>query len=195
MITFSPLVASWIKTNKAECLFFVKIVDGSGTVFRASTTHYSDFTFQDNVTYKADDFIISADPPQQSSTVDREQYKLTVQDDTFGLQAEAENGLVGMDMTVYLGFVNPDTGLVQATFADTFILYQGIIDGCSGTLSTEAVGEAVYVISGASPMVSLEQSRGFYLSRDNVRHRNAKDASFDSIYTGSGSLILKWGRA
>jgi len=195
MITFSPTVRQIIADGKAEVFFFVFVKNGDGSLFRASTTHHTSFKAGDNINYVADDFIISADPPQQSSTVDREQYKLTLADPEFTTAAEAENGLVGKKVEVRLGFINPDNGkpLVQ-DMADTFIVYKGKVDGLSSSFDTVETGELLFVMSCASPMVSLDQSRGVYLSRDEIRSRTPTDSCCDKIYTGSSALTIKWGR-
>jgi len=195
MITFSSKIKAIIAANKAETFVYLSIKNGDGSLFRAATTHHSSFTADDNLLYVSDDFIVGIDPPQQSSSVDREQYKLTLADPTFRTAAAAENGLVGKKVEVRLGFVDPDTGLPLANVTDSLVIYKGKVDGLIGTAETEEAGDLNFVMSCASPMVSLDQSKGLYLSRDQVRARNPNDSSCDEIYTGSGSITIKWGRS
>lgn len=195
MISFSPTVVQIINDGKAECFFFGMIQNANNTLVRTFTTHHSTFTAWNGVEYIADDFLVSADPPQQSSTVDREQYKITLVDNEFMLAALAENGLVGKKLHLMLGFINPDNGQPLVTNPiDVLTIYRGRVDGMGAVIDTNEVGSFVFNLSAASPMVSLDQTNGIYLSRDVMRGRNQNDSCCDVIYAGSAGLMYKWGR-
>ena len=194
MITFSATIANLIASGQAEACFALVIRESNGSVFRASTTHFANFALEDGVNYIADDFLVRADPPQQSSNVDREAYKVTVADPTFLVTAKAENGLVGKKIELRICFLNPANGTIYPELANTLCVYKGKIEGLEGEIVTEDIGSQEFVISCASPNMSLEQSRGIYCSRDLIRSRNPQDGSCDKIYTGSTSSVSKWGR-
>lgn len=194
MITFSGTVSQIIADGKGEVFFFMHLKNGDNSLFRASTSHHSDFTPSNGILYEADGLIVAADPPQQSSTVDREQYKLTLADINFKIPAVAENGLVGKVLEVRLGFLDPLTGLPLPDLEDSLVVYKGKVDGLLGNANTEEVGELLFTLSGAAPLISLDMSRGIYLSKDFIRARNPADGSCDDVYTGSQALMLKWGR-
>lgn len=193
MQLFSPAIKALIESGKAEAFFFMKILYGNGTLYRASTTHHTSFTMG-GVNYISDDYIVSVDPPRTSTTVDREQYKVTLADPYFTTAISAETGLIGRKMEARIGFLSATTNLPLTDPADSIVVYKGRIDGLAATISAAEVGEASFVMSFASPMVSLDMRKGLYFSRDTMRSRNPADSSADMIYTGSGSLIMKWGK-
>jgi len=195
MLLFSPRVRQLIADGRARAFFCLHLLNADLSVYRASTTHYNTVKLGNDITYAADDFIVSVDPPKISSNVDREQYRVTLADPEFQGAADAENGLVGKRMEVRLCFLDPDTNLPLTDIEDTFIVYKGRVDGMTSNVSTEEVGESLFDMTGASPMVSLDMSKGTYLSRDVMRARDPEDSSCDKIYNGSGALVLKWGRS
>lgn len=195
MILFSATIANLINSGQAEVCFALVIRNGDDSIFLTSTTHFEGFTLDNGVSYVADDFIVRADPPQQSSNVDREAYKLTVTDPTFFLSAVGENGMVGKKIELSLCFLNPATGKIYTGVADRLCIYKGRIEGLEGEINTESIGSQEFVISCASPNISLEQSRGVYTSRDVMRGRNPADGCCDKIYTGSSPAVSKWGKS
>jgi hypothetical protein len=42
--------------------------------------------------------------------------------------------------------------------------------------------------------MSLEMKSGILLTKDSVRKRNPKDSCCDTLYDGSATLVLKWGK-
>lgn len=194
MITFSPRVTQLISENRAEGFFCVHILNAGGSVFRASTTHYHDVILGNGITYVADDFIAKMEPPNQSSNIDKEKYKLAVNDDDFFLAAEAENGLVGKRLEVRICFFDPDLPGPLLNLEDTLVAYKGRIHGLEGAIGMEEFGAIGFNITGSSPMMSLDMTRGIYLSKDAIRARNPQDGSCDSIYKGSTPLLQKWGK-
>jgi hypothetical protein len=194
MIEFSNTVKEIIADGKAEAFFCVYILNNDSSVFRASTSHTNNVTLSNGITYVADDFLVNVEPPQQSSNVDREKYKITVCDSTFQSAALAENGLVGKRIEIRLGFMNPDTGLPLTSLSDTIIAYKGRLESLTGEINTEEVGEIQFVFTCTSPIMSLDMTRGIYMSKDYIRGRNPNDACADEIYVGNTPLLQKWGR-
>jgi len=194
MLTFSPKVVSIIASGKGEAFYLLHILNGNGSLYRASTTHFNSMTMANGITYAADDFIVNVDPPKLDTTVDREQYKITLADANFRTAADAENGMVGKRVEARIGFIDPDNGLPLTTMADTLCVYRGRLDGISATIETSEFGESTFVISCGSPMMSLDMKKGVYLSRDFVRSKYPTDSCCDKVYTGSGQIIFKWGK-
>lgn len=194
MITFSPRVTELIASNRAEAFFCMHILNGGGSLFKASTTYHENVALSNGVTYISDDFIAKMEPPHQSSDVDKEKYKLAVNDDGFFLAANAENGLVGKRMEVRICFFDPDIPGPLLNLADTMILYKGRLHGLEGELEMEEFGQIGFTITGSSPMMSLDMTKGIFLSKDAIRARNPNDGSCDDIYKGSTPLLQKWGK-
>jgi hypothetical protein len=143
--------------------------------------------------------LVSADPPQQSTTVDREQYKVSLADPEFLLGDIAEANLVGKRLFVHLAIIDPTTGLPllgqdNEGVADAFNIYTGSIDGGAYDIDTRELGESLFQVTGVSPILSLEMKSGIYLSKDAVRQRNPNDSCCDSLYDGSAAVVLKWGK-
>lgn len=190
MLQFSSPIAAEIAAGTARGFITILIKSGVGATLLATTTHYAAVTLSDGITYLADDNIISIDPPQLSSTVDREEYKIVVD----GAAMDADLDLVGCSLEVRLCFVNTATGLPYTTLADTLLFYKGKVSGKSAEFETESAGSYQFTVKGASPMMALDMIGGMYLSRDSIRSMSPEDSCCDEIYQGSSALVLKWGR-
>ena len=195
MRQLSANVAPLLIAGTAEMILLVRIYDKNNTVIFTSTTFYEDVTLSNGYVYAANGLIVGADPQQLSTTVDREQYKISIADPSFLQGPLLEAGLTGARLEVRLGFINPATGLPFTAETDTFILYRGRIDNAGYKISTEEYGESILQISGASPLLSLDTKRGLLLSKDAARQRNSNDSCCDQIYEGSSAITLKWGKA
>ncbi len=195
MLQFSANVTNEIGSGRSKALICVHIIDNLNDIKYAATTYYNNVTLSNGVTYLADDTLVSVEPPQFNTSVDREQYKITVAGSDFLDLIGTEGDLVGCRLFVYLVFINSVTGTPFLDMVDALPFYIGRVDGISGELETGEIGSELYIIKGASPMMALEMSKGLFLSRDFVRGRYPGDTSCDTIYEGSGSLVLKWGRS
>jgi hypothetical protein len=158
-----------------------------------TTSHFANVTLSNGITYLADGKLKSADPPQLTTTVDREQYKVLLSDPSFTEGGNIGQGLVGKIMEVRIGFLNPLTGTPFTNIADTFVSYKGRVNSASYLVDTDE-GTVDLEVTGVSPLISLEMVKGFYTSRDFVRQQDVTDSSFDSVYEGSGGTVLKWGK-
>lgn len=195
MILLSANIQNILASGKAESFYLLSIHEGDGSLYKTSTTHYSDILMANGITYAADDYIVALDPPQLSSTVDREQYKIVLTDPNFNTAASAQSNFIGKVLEVRLGFCDYDSHVPLTSMADTFVVYKGKIDAANSEIKTDIIGESLFNISGASPMLSLDSKKGINLSREDVRSRYPNDGCCDQIYEGSGTLVLKWGRA
>lgn len=190
MLQFSASVAAEIAAKTAKGFLCVLVKDSSDTVLLASTTYYDTVTLSDGIDYEPDDNVISVDPPQLSTTVDREEYKIVLD----GAALDANLDLVGCILEVRLCFLNTTTGLPYTDLADTLLFYRGRVSGKAAEFDTSELGSYQHTVSGASPMMALEMTGGMYLSRDFIRSMHPDDSCCDEIYQGSSALVLKWGR-
>jgi len=194
MRQLSANVAPLFASGQVETVLMVDIKDKDGVPIMTSTTYYNNITLDNGDVYESNERLVSADPPQLSTTVDREQYKVTFADPDFLDGAEAENGMVGKRMTVLVGFINPETGTPFTADEDIFIVYRGRVDGAAYKIALQELGEALLQVTGVSPILSLEARRGIYLSKDAIRRRNPQDSCCDQLYEGSAAIVLKWGK-
>lgn len=194
MREFSSNILTEMNTRNARSFFCMYIKDALNNVILASTTHVHDVTLDDGITYVSDDRLIAVEPPQISTTVDREEYKITIAGIDFIDTIGTEGDLVGCDIQVALCFINSTTGLPYVNEIDRLVFYKGKLSFVAAEIDTSEQGEATFSIGGASPMMALEMSKGIYLSRDYMRSKNENDSCCDTIYEGSSALVLKWGR-
>lgn len=201
MLPFSTNMQSVLNLGHIEGFYLLRVVDSTGVVIFSSTTHYTDITLSNGNTYFSDGKIIAVDAPQLSSTVDREQYKIVLTDPSFALSSKLDSNLVGKQLETRIGFVDSNNSISNANYGkpytnveDTFVIYRGLIEAAAYEIDTNTIGESKIAISGASPLLSLDQKNGIYLSKDYIHKNSPTDTSCDQIYQGSLGLVLKWGR-
>ena len=194
MIKISAAVQALLNQNIVSAFILVKIYIKPSTIIKSITTNSYDLTMSDGVTYLSNGELISIDPPQISTNVDREIFKIVLADPNFAEGPYAESGYIGKSIEVRIGFLDRITNEPLLSISNTFITYAGRIEGTSYNVKTQEQGEATLELSCSSPMSDLDFKKSIYLSRDFIRGRNANDVCCDSIYSGSGGLQLKWGR-
>jgi len=194
MITFSTAMINAMSNAPVDYFHLIKITNENNTVTKAVTTHWANVTIN-SVTYVADGSIVKLDPPQTTTTVDREQYKFILADPSFTEAAAAEASLVGHRAEIRIGFLDHVFKQPLTTLTDTLLIYSGRIDGAAYNIKTDTLGESLLQITCASPLADLDMKRMLYCSRDFVRGRRPDDSSCDQVYGGSGILNLKWGKS
>lgn len=155
------------------------------------TTFPSNLTLADGI-YTSSDLILSLDEPQMTSTVDRDLYKMTFSDSERVLMRVFEGGINGADITALAGFV--DYYSEEPELDHLFIIYKGIVESYSYEVDTAGQGGATATISCSNLMASLDDSNPYYTSKQYIRSISPGDTSFDQIYEGSGSVVLRWGK-
>ena len=188
MISLSPRIIALLSQPVIEPFYMVQI-DGNTRL----TTYAANIGLSDGTVYTPGD-LISLDPPKMSSSVDRETYKISIADPNMEYGAMFEEGMVGVDVEVRVGFIDQKTGLPETGVSNTFLIYKGAVDGLSYQINIEEVGESVAVITCSSPMANLDMAKPFHTSKDFIRNLNPEDSSFDQIYEGAGPVQLKWGK-
>jgi hypothetical protein len=182
--------------EKGEIAFYMfRLYDRNGDTILTSTTFFQDVILSNSVMFEANDILLGVDAPKLSTTVDRERFKVLIADNDLSKGSLIESNLVGKKMEVYLGFVNPTTGLPFTNVNDTLLVYRGTVDSNAYKINTAALGEVQWVITGASPILSLDQRAAITLSRDSIRQRNPLDSCCDDLFEGSAGYTIKWGKS
>lgn len=194
MIQFSANIQTVLSQMPIETFYMLRVSNINGTAIYSSTDYFMNVTLSNGYVYTADSLLLSVDPPQLSSTVDREQYKIVLSDPSFSQASIIENNIVGKYLETRIGFINQTTGLPYLTASDTLIVYKGRIDSAGYVIDSGEIGESKLQITGSSPISNLDQKNGIYLSKETIRNANGNDSSCDQIYEGSGALMLKWGK-
>ena len=191
MIQFNSTISNILQQTSVEAFYLVEI--GLSTVYR-TTNFYNDITFDNGITYMNDGRLAQVDPPKMSATVDREQYKILLADVDMYFSQYVDSGLVGKDVSVRIGFVDPSNGLPLTQIANTVLIYKGRVDSGAYNLSTESAGDSVFAITCSSPMGDLDLVKALSTSKDSLRNIDPSDTSFEQIYEGVGQIELKWGK-
>jgi len=186
MRVFSPKVQSIIDSGNIKFFYLIDLYFTSAYHF---TSYSSDIVYSGN-TYTSDGGLFEIDTPKLSSIIDREAYKVVVADLSDQMLAEIRANIVGKDILVRLGFVDPVTDQPLLNANDILNVYKGYVDTPEVVNSWDA---KLASIEGTSPMADLDMINSFLTSRDSMHQRNANDSSFDEIYDSS-ELDLKWGK-
>lgn len=202
MRKISTVIANVIDQPNVMPFFLVSI----GDMNLYLTTLQYDVVMSDGQTYLSDGGLVSVDPPRLSSVVDRESYKITIADPDFEFRTFLDNGAVGSELSVRVGFLNALTETligsdgVEVThyhpfkdLRDTIYAYKGAIDSHSYNIDFSN-NEVMLTLEGSSPLANLDQVRAFYTSKDQMNQVNKNDTSMNEVYKGSGELTLKWGK-
>lgn len=155
------------------------------------TSHDHNLTLPDGV-YISTDVISVLENLRATSTVDRDLYKITLADPSFTMLSFYEGGAVGKVATVRLGFVDYETQ--EPDTQNTIIIYKGVIESFDYQVDTAEQGQVISEIRCSNPMADLDGVRPFYTSKDFIRQLSADDTAFDQVYSGAGSVSLKWGK-
>ena len=186
MITFSDTIKTLLQNPVLESFYIINIFD---TYMK--TSYYSDIEYNGQ-TYLADGSILQVESPQLTSVVDKQPFKITLADNGMELGQYADNGVVGLPVSVWIAFVDPMTETPNLT--DTLLIYKGKIDQTSYSISTSAIGSSQFVATCTSPMSDLDQVRAVYTSQDYLDKNHPGDTSYEQVYEGSGPIALKWGK-
>jgi hypothetical protein len=191
MITIAPHILSMLQAGTIRTFYLVKI---QGLL---NTTDFSmDISFNSE-TYWSDSRLVNIEPPQLSSVVDRELYKLVLADPDMSLSPTVEANLVGKQVSVWLGltdFLTQATTLVCSP-SNSILIYRGQVDSASYSYNTTALGEALLTIACASPVADLDMKKPFWTSKEFIETINPGDRAFDLVNQGSAKINLRWGKA
>lgn len=185
--------------------FFLVSLDITSAIQHYTSLPY-DITMGDGNTYSSENSVYGVDPPRISDIVDREAYKISLSDPSFLLKYYFEDGIIGRDVSVRIGFINStdsdiqghdDTlvypGEVFKDMNDTILIYAGAVDNHGYTIDIRN-SEVIATIEGSSPMADLDLVKTFYTSKNSISQRSSTDTCFDSVHEGSGSIQVRWGK-
>lgn len=188
MRIFSNKINALLSRHNVTAVYLISV-----GIYRV-TTHHSDVV-ANGVTYVADSNVREVQPPQQTSTVDSQNYVIAFTDPEFTFGATAEEGIIGQPTKVYACILNPDTGELETAAEDLVLVYAGQVSSSSYQTGLAEVGSAVYALTCTSPMANLDLVRPFYGSKSFMRSTiNANDSTFDYINEGGGKARLMWGK-
>jgi hypothetical protein len=135
-------------------------------------------------------YLMAVDTPRNSSSVDREKFRVVLSDPERFFSNAFRQGIIGRNLKVWMGFIDSSARTSVFTSDDVFLAYEGFIDESGISNDFEALG---VTITGASPMANLDIRAGYPVSRDGMDQINSNDTSFDFLYKGSNKT-LEWGK-
>ena len=186
MRTFSSTVQNLINQDKVK--FFILIKLSFSTTYYLSSLPY-DVTY-DGDSYAANSGILEYDSPKFSSVVDREAYKIVLTDIDDEITTEFKNGVVGNDIILRIGLVDPLTKQPLLGANDIMPFYKGTIDSPTIENNWET---KLAILEGSSPMADLDQINSIMVSKDGMDQLSLIDTSYDKIYDDN-EIQLKWGK-
>jgi hypothetical protein len=155
-----------------------------------TTLHFTDLPYSidvGGVTYFSDGGLVEYEAPRQSSQVDRETFKITLNDNLNAIKPQIQNGITGKSLRVRLGIFDANETPVTT---DLMVSYQGFIDSVS---YQNNFSEASVIIEASSPMADLSLVKTMITSRSGMDQFSLTDTSFDKIIDKNES-ILRWGK-
>lgn len=160
---------------------------GSGSDYRL-TDHWRNLTYQSATWVANGKVILSTDRAARSREISADSYQLTLDNADKGIYEDyAQNGHVGKRAYVYIGFVDPDTGLLLA--ADSVMqVYEGLVDSWK-------IND-----TSSSSQFSLRMT-SHWSAFEVVNSRFTNPASQEEVYPGDtifeysyqDKLPIKWG--
>lgn len=188
MISFSTNVQNALSQPSVETFYLVRI----GSFYL--TTFYRDISVGGQP-YVADGSVIAVEPPQVSSTVDRQPFKIVFSDSLFERSSISNTGLIGTPVSVRVCFTDINTGLPYLDPADNILIYDGLVDATGYSIGVGAIGESTLNVTCTSPMSDLDATNTFYGSQDYMDKVYPGDTSFEQLFEGSGPIDIRWGKA
>lgn len=185
MRTFSANVQNLLDQDVVEFYFLIKIMLSTPQYY---TNYPSDITFDTN-TYLANGAVFETDPPKFSTVVDREGYRIVINDVNDIYKGEFESGVVGADIEVRVFFTDA-SGTPQLNTDDVIFVYKGYVD--APAIKTDWDTKTI-VLEGSSPMADLDKINSFWTTRSSMDAVNVSDTSFDRVFDGN-EVVLKWGK-
>lgn len=189
MIKFPVSVTDVLSGEHYEMFYLVRVGEYRTTNY--FHTLVIDEGLPGEQTFTHDGRVISVDPPQMSTSVDREIYRIMLADPSYMLTSVFGN-IVGKPVEVYMGVV--DGGAPTVSSSELVMLYKGWADNFAYEIDTEEVGEVRAIVSCSSPMADLDAINQLFTSKYEIRNIDPQDTSFEQVYEGSGNAEFMWGK-
>ena len=175
-------IINGLTADVAKPYFLLEMGFTSGAV-RLTSLPY-DVTVGGNV-YSSDGGLTELSPPQLTSVLDREVYRIKLVDYDHTYKDIFEAGCTGTPATVSLGIVG--------NTSDFDILYKGVIDAVFIQTDFEE-GTKDAVIEFSSPFGALERTKDRRCNKETQAFFNATDTCFNRVFNGADEISLKWGK-
>lgn len=151
-------------------------------------THAHDVTWNGNL-YSADAPIIGIEPPQYSTVVDREVYRIELDALDPLIVSEVEAGVVYKPVSVRIGFTLD--GVFQDATDETVYSYKGRVGGVNHTVSNE---KSVFAVECTAPLNDLDANSPRFTTTNAQQLLYPTDTCFKGIHEGSAAVDLEWGK-
>ena len=155
------------------------------------TTDMTDTIFNGE-TYSCEATLSSLDTPTITSGIDKGSFNIQLIDKDYWFRNKFVHGVTGTKAELRGVFIDMELDEPLLNPEDTMIIYKGIINSYSYNISKETL--PIVSIELSSPMGSLTLVRSLVTSQDWMRQKYPTDTSYDHIFEGSKSAVLKWGR-
>jgi hypothetical protein len=197
MQEFSPNVIQLIASTSISNFFLINIKHSVPLLY--TTLPYSVEVTEIGV-FTFDNYIVQVDAPRLTSIVSKASYKISLADPNYNFKSLAENGLVGTEVDLYIGFINTlstplggaNPGEPLLLLEDLPLVYSGQIDSHGYSISEDT--GIIFFIDLASPMAALGAVKSVLTSKAETRARLSTDSACDQIYAGSRATNLLWGK-
>jgi len=175
-------IVSGLVNDLAEPYLILDLEFSSGTV-RLTNLPYN--VSVGGNTYVSDGGLTQFSPPQLTSSIDRETYRIKLTDYQNFYKDEFETNAVGTPVTVKLGIVGNTT--------DFDILYKGRIDA-TFIETNPAEGSKNAILECSSPFGALDRTADRRTDKNTQRLIDSTDSCFDRIYNNENTIQLRWGK-
>ena len=201
MFKFSDNITLLLTQQNIEPFYLIQLISPQNTFYDTNTNF--PITISGIGTFLPDAGLLTIDSPKFSSvSVDREAYKIGYLDPTGEKKALFESGITGSKLIVRVGLFNTTgsvldgipPGMPMTDINDLIIAYSGTVDVQGYTIDPEN-GSIIVGLECTSPMSTLDMTKSFYTSKENLKTINIKDTAFDFINEDSKKYILLWGKA
>ncbi len=138
-------------------------------------------------TYTAGQGLLNLSPPQVVSTVDRDQFNITLSDNQNVYNSRVEAAPTGWSMSTQILLKRSD-----GTFAASGLpVYRGI---CSGASFTRSGSDRVLQLEFTSPLTKLSTVNERVTTDAQQRSVNVNDSSMVHVIDSVNEATAKWGR-
>lgn len=151
-------------------------------------THAHDVTWNGNQ-YTAVNPVLGIEPPQYSTVVDREVYRMELDALDPLIQSEVDSGIVYKPVSVRIAFTLD--GVFQSGADQTVYSYKGRVGGVSQSVNAE---KSVYAVECTAPLSDLDANSPRFTTTNAQQLLYPTDTCFKGIHEGSAAVDLEWGK-
>ncbi len=204
MKRLSPTIMSLYGDNKTNTFLLIDFAE-----FHFTTLFYDYYDALLDITYSANNGILSVDPPRMSDKNDKQDYKIVISDPEFSFRARCEDGtLTGKLLNVRVGFINKGEEIIEildgteyviasgSPFKSTVVAYSGYLNSTNYIITPDE--SITFTLESSAPFGSLNSVRNILTSRawldQNYPNLGYRDRSYDQVLEKTSALVLNWGK-